>query len=291
MDNIFDFEPMESAAQPEAERIEDSAAGTEAIPESDATAAEASEEAAASAEVQPEEPAAQEETDPLPEDEEGTPSEEPEPLVRAKFNKQEKTYTTDEAGPLVEMGLKWGEFQPEMGKLQYLAEASGAPSVPELLDKLIAGFEDSMYQGILSETGNEKTAREMTDLKLSALRRGFEEAKEKRSRADEEEQEKEKTALTDRMAAGFAELQKEVPGAFADVSKVPKAVMQMAAQKDISLYDAYLRYERMQAGKSKAVQEKQKAASAASPGNMASETNHEDTAVDSFMAGLNQTLH
>lgn len=192
----------------------------------------------------------------------------PLPVVRVKYNKQERAFSVDEAAPLVEMGLKYESFKPEYEKLKDLASGYGF-SVPEMIDHLAKQADDALYQKILEECdGNEKWAKREfesqkaeRDGKIIAAR----EAEQNRLKQDEQdEQEK----LHQRLANDFLELSKEEPGKFEKIADVPQKVMEDSIKSGRSLLDAYLRYERAESKKAAAVKAKQAESSKSSTGSM-----------------------
>ena len=66
----------------------------------------------------------------------------------------------------------------------------------------------------------------------------------------------------------------------AEFKDVPKSVLSLASKKHISLYDAYLRYERAETAKAKVVADKQAEASKASSGSLNSESQTQSTEYD-----------
>ena len=85
-----------------------------------------------------------------------------------------------------------------------------------------------------------------------------------------------KTALRDRLAADFGRLRTEYPGRFADFSQVPESVVRTAAAENISLYDAYLRFERAEQQRIDEAKQQQRLAAAAAAGSKADRPGGED---------------
>lgn len=268
----------EETAQPEAEAPEAQAESV-AEPMEPAQEAEGSEsETATPTEEQPAEGA---------DDEQGAEDEPAEPpVVRVKFNKQERTYSTEEAAPLVEMGLKWESFKESHEKLKFLATTTGK-TVGELIDNLVETNEDNLFKKLLEESdGNEKVARQLHELQKAERQRRFEKFKTDEAERESSERQAERDAENQRLAEEFLELQKETGGKFEKVKDVPKAVFNMAQKRHITLYDAYLRFERQESAKVSAAAAKQKENAESSAGSVS--TNEQTTApeADSFAAGL-----
>ena len=190
---------------------------------------------------------------------------EPPPVVRVKYNKQERTYSTEEAAPLVEMGLKYESFKPHYEKLKFMASTTGQ-NIPELIDALLESNEQALYEKILEESdGNEKIAKQLHEYQKSERKRRFDELVAQESDREKQESESEREAENNRLAQEFIELKEEV-GKFNEFKDIPKTVLNLAAKKKISLLDAYLRYERSEAKKTEAVKAKQAEAAKSSTG-------------------------
>lgn len=208
-------------------------------------------------------------------------SEEPAPVIRVKYNKQEREYSLDDAKPLVEMGLKYESFKPSYEKLKFLASTTGQ-SVSDLIDSLVTSNEQALYEQILKKAnGNEEIAKELFEAKKSERQRKFDELKAQESEREKQEKEAEKNRLADE----FIELKSEV-GTFNEFSDVPKSVLKIAAKKGISLLDAYLRYERAERKKAEAVKAKQTEAAKTSTGSLNTETETPDNIYDDVMRAV-----
>jgi hypothetical protein len=208
-------------------------------------------------------------------------SEEPAPVIRVKYNKQEREYSLDDAKPLVEMGLKYESFKPSYEKLKFLASTTGQ-SVSDLIDSLVTSNEQALYEQILKKAnGNEEIAKELFEAKKAERQRKFDELKAQESEREKQEKEAEKNRLADE----FIELKSEV-GTFNEFSDVPKSVLKIAAKKGISLLDAYLRYERAERKKAEAVKAKQTEAAKTSTGSLNTETETPDNIYDDVMRAV-----
>lgn len=208
-------------------------------------------------------------------------SEEPAPVIRVKYNKQEREYSLDDAKPLVEMGLKYESFKPSYEKLKFLASTTGQ-SVSDLIDSLVTSNEQALYEQILKRAnGNEEIAKELFEAKKAERQRKFDELKAQESEREKQEKEAEKNRLADE----FIELKSEV-GTFNEFSDVPKSVLKIAAKKGISLLDAYLRYERAERKRAEAVKAKQTEAAKTSTGSLNTETETPDNIYDDVMRAV-----
>lgn len=188
------------------------------------------------------------------------------PVIKVKYNKQEREYSLDDAIPLVQKGLlydnlvkRWGLSDsptPTFERLRYLASTTGQ-TVPELIESLVASNEEALYQQILEKVGgNEEVAKELHEAKKAERQRKYEELKAQEAEREKQDEEAKRQAENDRIANEFIELKQET-GKFSEFSEVPKEVLRLAAQKHISLLDAYLRYERSESKKAEAQAAKQ----------------------------------
>ncbi len=95
--------------------------------------------------------------------------------------------------------------------------------------------------------------------------------------------------LHTRLATDFRTLAHEVPQ-FAAFADVPDAIVTMAVEQDISLFDAYLRhsfYENRRIGEAARIGEM---AAKASTGSLAAPPTHPHPEVDAFVSALRQSL-
>lgn len=217
-------------------------------------------------------------------------AEEPKPVIRVKFNKQEREYGVDEAVPLVEMGLKHEAFAPHYEKLRFLASSAGT-DVPTLIDRLMKSNDNVLYQKTLEECGgNEELAKRMFEYQKSERSQKFTKLKEDEAAKEAESEQDERAKLTDRLAKEFVELGKEVPGTFAEFKDVPQPVVDMAIKKGISLFDAYLRYERAETRKAETTKAQQEKAAKASAGSMSGDPINVDPSMEEFERSFRMAL-
>lgn len=214
---------------------------------------------------------------------EADPESEPEPpVVRAKFNKQVREYSIEEATPYVEMGLKYESFKPTYEKLKFIATTSGL-SIPDLVDKLLETNERTVYEQILEKAGgNEEIAKELHEAKKAERQRKYQELLQQEKEREEKELEAERQAELERLANEFIELKNATDGKFAEFKDVPKAVLNLAQKRNISLLDAYLRFEHEEIKKREAAARKQSEAAKSSVGSLADTAETPDSAGDEF---------
>ena len=268
LENVVDTQPEVDAAE-EAE-IQPNEEPTEAEPDAEEAKPAEGEAEVGGAEAQPAEgEEAQAEEPPAP------------PVVRVKFNKKEMEYTTEQAAPLVEMGLKYESFKPDYERLKDLAAGYGL-SVSDLIANLSKNQDDALYQQTLQECdGNETIAKRLFEAAKAERNQRIQAAKEAESKREKQDFEEERTQLTERLSSGFVELSKEFPE-FKKFADIPDAIVRTAIDKKISLLDSYLRFQRAESKKAEAVKTKQVAVSKASAGSMQGEPQQADTAFEDF---------
>ena len=171
------------------------------------------------------------------------------PVIRAKFNKQERVYSLDEARPLVEKGLKYDAIQADYDRLRYLAKSM--------------------------DIGDQKFAR----------------YKEEETRQEAEEAKTAEQELTQRLAQEYIELSREFPGKFSEFKHVPQSVVNEAIKQNISLMDAYLRFQHREGAKTQKAKTQQEAAKQSSAGSMAGESDHADPDFSDFSAAFHSALY
>lgn len=209
-----------------------------------------------------------EDTTPVAETEETTETAESvaEPItVPIRFNHESKHLTIDEAATYAQKGMA---AEPVMSKLRYLSAIFGKP-VNQVVDSLLTSNEEARKNEILEQVnGDEELANKL----LNAEKSDYQKAVDEMIAAENNAEEQEKLSTTDRLANDFLELQKEMPE-ISSVDKIPKAVMKESVDKNISLLDAYLRYQHKENKKISAATETQKAAEKSTTGSAKSAEN------------------
>ena len=213
------------------------------------------------------------------------------PVVRAKFNKQERVYSIEEAAPLVEQGLKYEQIKPEFEKLRYLAHSMDT-DVPGLIGRLMGSRDEMMLKQAVEECGgNEAAGKKLFELQKAERDRKFEELRQTEAKAAEEEEKTEREQLTKRLADDFIELDREMPGEFKDFSAVPQEVVNLAVRRGIPLLDAYLRVQRSESRKIEAAKAQQEKAAKASIGSVADTPKETDSNIESFEAAFRRSVY
>ncbi len=221
---------------------------------------------------------------PNPDDAAAQPTEEVKPItVPIQFNHEDREIPLDEAATIIQKSLK---DEPILQKLQVLA-AGCNKSMDEMVNMLVEANDQMLRSRFLEETGgNERAA----DILLEDARRQRQSAFDSRKQAEAQEAENNRQQESDRLATEFIELQKECPE-YEKFSDLPKAIVQMASAKKITLCEAALRYERAERKKIEQNQQQQAAASAATTGSRASTSDDgEDPLIAAMMAGVNAAL-
>ena len=96
--------------------------------------------------------------------------------------------------------------------------------------------------------------------------------------------------LYTRLANEFRDLCREVPHTFATFDTVPDAVVTMAVEQSISLFDAYLRHSFYENRRMEEAAAAQRSAAERSTGSLAAPPDHPHPEVDAFVSALRQSL-
>lgn len=223
-------------------------------------------------------------------EEPATDAESRETRIRVKFNKRERSYTPEEAAPLVEMGLKWDSFRENHEKLKYLALSHGK-TVGELIDTLMDGNDKLLYRQTLSECGgNEAAAQKLFAMQQSARRQKFDEAAAREQGQGAEEEVRERGRLQQRLADEYAVLSQEMPGKFSKFADIPAPVVREAVGENIPLMDAYLRFAYRESKKREAERAAQADLAKRSAGPLGGERTAPEPALDSFERAFHRAL-
>ena len=201
--------------------------------------------------------------------------------LSVRYKGEDVNLTAEEAKEQVERGRMYHE------KLHRLASDCGK-DVKTFINDLYKASEDATYNRLLEEAGgNESIAKRLLELEQQKQNAAYKKAREEEKAAEQAA----KDSLNDRLASDFIELQAEFPeyGKFSDL---PKAVVKMAVDKNISLYDALLRHERAESKKIDTAKQQQAQAAAASVGSQAAQPPEKspNPTLDALMAGLRRGL-
>lgn len=154
-----------------------------------------------------------------------------------RFNHKSHQLTAEQATAYAQMGMKYEAEAGLRDKLRRLASGTGK-TVEEMVDMLTESQDKLLRQQLLERcNGDQEKADLLMEKEIARRNAAYDEATRQRIAADE----KEEKDFTDRMAEQFVELQKEFPELEA-FDSLPRSVVDLAAQKDISLLDAYLRH-------------------------------------------------
>jgi len=199
--------------------------------------------------------------------------------IPIRFNHETKSLSIDEAATLAQKGMA---AETVMSKLRYLAASSGK-SPTQVIEEMISADEEMRKNEILEKVnGDEELAKQFLDANKSKYQKLVDEM----IAAENSEFQKSKESINDKLAYDFIKLQKEFPE-MATVDKVPESVLKDAIDKNISLYDAYLRFQRKENKNIKATTEKQEVAAQSSTGS-AKSAEHDGTTpeIEALMQGL-----
>lgn len=265
---------------------------TEAAPESEpADTQDGQAETESTEEAQPGEGTAEGEADPPAEPPEETQEEKqeeeaPPQSITIPVYGEEREFTPEEAAPLIESGMKWNEFAESYDNLLYISCYSGK-NVHDFIAELKAASDKAMLASIKQERGcDDDTAAELFEHRKAQIEKKYGERKASDSQERTEKAMTKAEELKERLANGFLELSKEFPDDFKAFKDVPKSVVDSAVKNNISLLDAYLRYERRERMKSEAAKAKQAEAAKQSTGSMRSQTENRDPAIEAFLEGF-----
>ena len=223
-----------------------------------------------------------EDTTPATETEETTETAESitEPItVPIRFNHESKHLTIDEAAQYAQKGMA---AEPVMSKLRYLSAIFGKP-VNQVVESLMTSNEEARKNELLEKVnGDEELANQLLESEKSK----YQKAVDDMIAAEKSAEEQEKTSVNDRLANDFIELQKEMPE-ISSVDKIPKAVMKDAVDKNLSLLDAFLRYQHKENKNIKAAVETQKTAEKSTTGSANSaENDGTSPEIEAMLQGL-----
>lgn len=155
------------------------------------------------------------------------------PSISLSVGGEEKTYTPEEAAPLVENGLKWQAFQESYDKLEYLAETIGK-DIPALVDAMMASSEEAAVEKLKEQCGgNEEVAKKLYAYQKQERLSKLGEKKAASLRSKEEMTKAQRDKLQDTLAQGYIELAKEIPDKFPSFKDVPRPVVDSQANQSI----------------------------------------------------------
>ena len=202
--------------------------------------------------------------------------------IPIQFNHESRELSLEEAKALAQKGMKFDELTPTFEKIKYLATVNGK-SVNEMVDALVESQEKQHYQSILDECdGNETLARRLYEAEKSQRQAKYESSQKEEEAAAQ----KEKDDLAKKLADEFLKLREEIPD-IAQFQDLPQSVVDMAVKKNLSLMDAYLRYQYIESKKTSAAKAAQESAAKASPGSQAAGAGETtDPTIDAMLAGV-----
>lgn len=202
-------------------------------------------------------------------------------FLMGKYNHEDVPMTREEATANAQLGLFYKDMKPTIDSLEELA-AEQKMSLQQLADALWNAHDGMLRNRFLEETGGNERAAEVL---LADKKRERQSARDARERQKVEAEENYQQQESDRLATEFIELQKECPE-YEKFSDLPKAIVQMASAKKITLCEAALRYERAERKAIEQNQQQQAAAAAATTGSRASTgDDEEDPLIIAMRAG------
>lgn len=202
-------------------------------------------------------------------------------LIPVKYKGEDMNLTVDEATTRIQRGMMLDE------KLHRLATDCGK-GVDDFINDLYEARDNATYQRLLNEAhGDEGVAKRLLELERQKQNAAYKKAQDDERAAAEAA----KNAVNERLASDFIELKAEFPQ-YGSFSELPKAVVKMAVDKNISLYDAMLRHERAENKKIDTAKQQQAQAASASVGSQAntSTAGETDPLIAAMMGGIHSAL-
>lgn len=205
---------------------------------------------------------------------EETPAVSDEPFLVAKYLKEDKPLTREEAKDWAEKGM---HYQSIYNELDYIAAQSGT-DVKALVGNLRKQMEDGYRKSLEDKLGDDTETIE----KLMTVYRN--EQKDKYDKIVAEREEQKETSMSARLADEYIELKKRIP-TVPEFKELPDTVKRDAAE-GMNLTAAFLLYEHNEKMKIAAAQESAQAAQKASTGSMQSDSNSKTSEDEQYLAGL-----
>lgn len=197
-----------------------------------------------------------------------------------QFNHEIRELSLDETTNAVQKGLYADQI---IGKLSVLAAASNAKSVGEFVDTMLSAHEDSVKSRYAEQCGGDE---ELAEKLIKADREQWIGGGKEMSKAWNDDIKQQSGDINKRLAEQFIELQSEI-GDIKAFDELPKSVVNTAISKNISLLDAYLRYQHEENKKTAAANTQQAAAKKASAGSLhASTADDSDPALAAALGGI-----
>lgn len=208
------------------------------------------------------------------------------PFLSIRYNKQDRSLTQDEAITLAQKGCKWDGFMPHYNRIKMMADDCGK-SVPEFIEMLETSRESVEVRRLTKELGEgkEELAKELVRNRRAERQRKFKDIET----VEREQEEAERAKQQENIAEQLKELKAEVPS-ISSIDDVPTAVLRLAENKNIGLYDAWLRYQHSENRRIEKAAQKQQEATKASTGSVASEPENKNTVADTFSASFKAAL-
>lgn len=203
-------------------------------------------------------------------------------VLPIRYKHQTKELTMEQARLYAQKGMKFDELSPMLEKLKRMAAAEGQ-SLTSWADALEESRNQERYRSLLRECyGDRELAKRLFQVQRDQGQARYE--ADARAEADTERQAGEE--LHRRLAAEFLELKGEFPEV-PDFAALPKAVVETAVRRGISLTDAYLRHRHAEEKRIAAAKTAGERAARAAVGSQAAGAGEtEDPAIDAMLAGV-----
>lgn len=210
---------------------------------------------------------------------ESAPAEAQQPLVHIRYNHEDRQLSMAEAATLSQKGLA---YEDTMSTIRSLAAAEGK-SIKEFVTGLATARESRELARLKSECGgNEDAARRLFEVQNEKIAESVKKMLDDETAANAAELKD----AQNQIVAQYEEL-REICHEVKTVKDIPQSVLKTAAEKKISLLDAYLRYQHTNAAKAAKAKETAANSAAASAGPMKSDANSgTDPLIEAMKSGM-----
>ena len=212
---------------------------------------------------------------------ENNPQQADEIKIPVKYNKQQIELSVEQASELAQKGMKFDDMRSVMDKLAYLSAVT-RKSTQKLVDALVESNENELAQRLREMAGDDEV---LFSKLLTHEHNKHKTAFERAFMAQKEDEFAKINAENEQLADQFIELNKEFPE-IDKVSDVPQQVFEIAAQKNISLLDGYLRYRHYEDAKLMTAQQDNNLAAQSSAGSQMSGVLRVNVLEDALLKGI-----
>lgn len=188
------------------------------------------------------------------------------PFLTVRYNHESRELTQAEAVSLAQKAM---QTEPLMSDLRYLAAQDGATSVAAFVKTLKESVENNRRSAIMNQlvdSGNTELLETLLNAETEKIRAAAGAIEQDENKALSAEYEDENARIADE----FLALKAEFPE-MNEFKDVPQQVIQLSAKKNISLLDAYLRFQHEESKKIKEAEQSAAKAEESTVGSAVSE--------------------